>query len=212
MMAVSKKEPPTPVFYDRLVFDGTAWILTDLVIPTDGSIRATVGGETRKQQNLWFTQRNTGQGSIRLYWGGQTNGTRIQPMPYYRSTSYLFNNWAPANSNAANGVFQTCKGVGFNDNSFRSYTKGNLPAPNPLYIGGLANSAVASFTGYFKTLYIYDDTTQNETTYSGFDNYTPVYTLRPCLYGSKAGFWCVENGKFYGNSADAGTLSVANDQ
>lgn len=201
---------PAPVFYDRLVFDGTAWILTNLVIPTDGSIRCTEGGETRKAQNLWYTDRGTGEGSIRLYWGGNTNSGRIQPMPLYRSTSYLFNNKNYSTSATERGVFQTCKGMGFDTTNY-TYTKGNLPAPNPLYIGGMEGSSVDPFTGYLKTVYIYDDTTQNVTTYSGFDNYTPVYTLRPCLYGGKAGLWCVETSAFFGNSAESGTLTVSND-
>lgn len=202
--------PPAPVFYDRLVFDGTAYIITNITIPDDGSIRCTVGGEQRTLQNVWFTPRDTGEGSIRVYWGGNTNASRIQVIPFYKSSSSLFTNWNYLSSASVHGVFQTCKGVGM-DSTIHTYTAGSLTAPGNLEIGGVPGSTVPPFTGYMKTLYIYDDTTQDVTTYAGFDNYTPVYTLRPCLYGTQAGYWCVETSTFYGNSAGSGSLSVAND-
>ena len=59
--------------------------------------------------------------------------------------------------------------------------------------------------------FVYGSDAQNVATYAGFDNYTPVATFRPCTYNGVAGMWHVEGNAFYGNTAEAGTLTVLND-
>lgn len=203
--------PIEPVFYDKLIFDGTAWIETNLYIPSEGSIRATIGGETLKaSQNVWCTRyvSSLGEGAIRIYYGGGTSSTRRQFLPMYNSTSYLFSNKYLNFSYTSFGLFQTPKGMGWG-NTRNTYTKGNVSANGVFSIGGNYGSSVHPFTGFMRTINIYDSTAQNVATFSGFDTYTPTYTLRPCTFNGEAGLWCVETNTFFGNSATSGTLSVA---
>ena len=213
MAAFGNKAPLVPEFHDRLVFDGTAFIETTLHIPSNGSIRATIGKETMKSsQNVWCTKYNSaqGEGAIRVYYGGGTNSTRRQMLPFYDSTSYLFSNKTLAFSYTSFGLFQTPKGLGWGSTN-NTYTKGSATAQGEFCIGGLTGSSVNPFTGVMATIYIYDSTAQNVTTFAGFDSYTPVYTLRPCVYNGAAGLWCVETSTFFGNSAASGTLTVEDD-
>lgn len=203
--------PPAPEFYDKLVFDGTAYIDTGIIPTYDGAIVSVLGGETKKgQQNIFITPGYGGSvGGYRLYWGGNTNANRRQPIGFYQTNSYLFNSPNITNWNELRFALGA-KGLMYNNNII-TYNKGSLAANSTLLIGGVAGSSLSAFSGYMRTFYFYGSDTANVTSYADFQNYTPIYTLRPCLYGGKAGFWCVETDTFRGNSAESGTLTVLND-
>ena len=88
-------EPPTPVtpvFYDYIYFDGTAYIDTTVTIPANGSLRVSLGMETSKTAQQVFIAEGTNGGYIGMFIGGGSNTTRRQVVPLYDSTSYLASN------------------------------------------------------------------------------------------------------------------------
>lgn len=199
---------PQPVFYEKLVFDGTAYIETDIVLPEDCSFMCQIGGETLKAAQQVYRAEG-GDGKTLFSYGGNTNNTNRQFVCYYDSSSYL----SPANKTLAFSYssfwwHQTPKGFG-NGNNFYSYTKGNLHPTGHLCIGYGLNGTGQPFTGWMDGLRIYGSDAQNAQGVTALNQYTPVYILRPCLYGGEAGLWNVQTNTFYGNSAGAGSLAVA---
>ena len=89
-------------------------------------------------------------------------------------------------------------------------TRGGYVPDGALVRGQNAAHSGQAYTGKMKTFYVYGDDAKNVANVSGFANYTPVATLRPCTYNGEAGLWCVEKNKFYGNTAGAGTLTATN--
>lgn len=203
--------PGPPVFYDKLIFDRAAYIDTGIIPIYDGAIVGILGGETYKgQQNIFSTTGYGGSvGGYRLYWGGNSNSSRRQPVGLYQSTSYLVSSPNITNWNELRFALGAT-GFMYN-NSIKTYTKGSLSCNTSLVLGHLPGSSVGAYSGYLRTVYFYGSDTANVTSYADFANYTPVYTLRPCTCGGQAGIWCVETDTFRGNSAGVGTLSVAND-
>jgi len=197
---------PTPVFYDRLIFDGSAYINTDIVLPTNCSIRVYIGSETQKKAQRVF--RATTNGLLQLIYTSNTTSTNRRMGVYYDSTSLSDGTHNVAFSTTGFTFFMTPKGWGRGNQTFYSYTKGSSHPTGGLQIGGWDSGQ--PFTGQIATFRVYGSDAQNCQTMDSFDNYTSVYTLRPCTYNGEAGLWCDETNKFYGNSAGAGTLTVAN--
>ena len=52
---------PTPIFYDRLIFDGVAHVDTTFVLPENHSVRLTVGNETVKLRQGIFQATGGGR-------------------------------------------------------------------------------------------------------------------------------------------------------
>lgn len=210
----SPTPPPTPqpVFYDRLVFDGTAWIHTDLFIPTDGSIAfAGVGYEAQKVgQHILKLTSGTGAMRTAFYETGNTSNTyRVLAWRYADSSNQRTYNTTWSGSPAVN-LWMTpfLAGAG---NSSAAITAGSDYPVNSMDIGGPStSSSQICFTGRAGILRIFDDTAKNAANWSELIAFTPVYTLKPCTYLGEAGLWCVETSTFYGNSAGAGQLSVMN--
>lgn len=71
---------------------------------------------------------------------------------------------------------------------------------------------MSNYTGTMDTFYVITDITgtTGANSYTQVVSHTPVATFKPCMYQGEAGLWLVEEKKFYGNSAGAGTLSVTN--
>lgn len=205
LMGVGRGEGPKPIFHDRLVFDGTAFIQTDIVLPADCSIAVTIGGETSKagQSILGATG---GGGAIALIYGGATNTTRRQMVPYYDSDTYLASNRYLEWTYTSFAFYMTPNRFGWGNAGY-NYSKGSLHPTGGLSLGKTSISS-RRFTGYMTPFYIYGSDASGVTSYQDFANYTPIYTLRPCVYENEAGMWCVELRKFYGNSAGEGNLSV----
>lgn len=194
----------SPVFHNYLVFDGTAIIQTDYVLPNLCSIAVPLGNETAKVSQRVFRAEG-GNGIIQLGYGGSTNSTRRQMVPLYYSTSGLasnrYLNWSTASFN----YFATPNRFGWGNTAY-TYTKGSNAPTGGMLFGGGGNQP---FTGRMGTFRIYGSDAQNATTYSALTAFTAVATFRPCTYNGEAGFWYVEGNTFYGNTAQSGTLSVA---
>lgn len=195
---------PVPSFFDYLVFDGNSWLDTGLSIPANGSIRMTLGGETSKDSQRVYSAWDSGSGGIVLTYGGGTNATNRQMVAYYDSSNYLTAQtlaWSYTSFN----FYQTPKRFGWGSAGY-AYTKGNAHPSAGLRLGQWGDTHPA-YTGYMKEVQIYGEDAQNCASFSAFDSYTPVYTLKPCLYAGQAGIWIVETSTFVGN-AGGGTLSV----
>ena len=196
---------PSPVLYDKLIFDGTAHILTDLSVPSDGSIKVTCGGETIKgAQGIVRADNGSGTAVFAIWLTTATTSTTRKITCRYNSTT------SPTArdldfSNESYSLFMTPSKFGFGSSSY-GITAGSSAPETGLDIGGPSSNQ--PFTGWMNPFRIYGSDAKNCTTSSAFSSYTPVYTLWPCLYNNEAGLWCIETSTFYGNTAGAGTLTV----
>lgn len=214
MMAAGSGESPTPViepvFYDRLVFDGSAFIETDIVPNGSASFMVTLGNETLKASQRIFGFACAGGALTQITLGGNTTTESRQILSYYGSTSYLktkilsfsYSNYT---------IFMTPKGFGYGDN-FTAFTKGSNAPAGGLILGNNPNSGGTKYTGTMTPFKIYGSSAQNSQSTAALNTYTPTYTLRPCTYNGEPGVWCVETSKFYGNTAGVGALTVQNDE
>lgn len=203
-------EPSPLIFYARLIFDGTAYIETTYALPSNCSIRVSIGSETSKTAQQVFGAIGTNGGAIGLIYGGGTNTTKRQPVPYYDSSSYIVSNKYLNWSYTGFGYFMTPSCFGWGD-SASSYTKGSLHPDGGIQFGVFnTQSSTKKFTGKMGQIHIYGSDASGVTTFNGFDNYSPVATFRPCTYNGVPGLWYVEGSTFFGNSAGLGTLAVSN--
>lgn len=194
----------TPVLYNYLIFDGTAYIETDYVIPSDASIRFGAGKESLKVMQPVFSASGTNGGYIMLAYGGSTNTNRRQMMPYYDSSSALATSRYLVFSTVTYTFFMTSKRFGWGNTAY-TYTKGSLHPDGGLSFG----KGSQPYTGMLQPVRIYGSETQNLTNFNAFSSYTPIATFWPCTYNGQAGLWYVEQNKFYGNTAGSGTLTAA---
>lgn len=210
----SSPTPPTPViepvFYDRLVFDGTAYIDTDIIPPADCSFRIVIGGETQKKAQRYFYAATENSGYIGVTLGSSTTSATRYFSVYYGSDSVVSSNRTLSFSYSEFTLFLTPKRFGWGSDA-ASITKGSSAPSGPVIVGSSPSHSGNAFTGRIGAFRIYGSDAQNATSASDLSsNYTPVYTLIPCTYNGDAGLWCVETSKFYGNTAGAGTLTVIN--
>lgn len=196
-----------PQFYNYLIFDGVANIQTDLFVPSDGSIRVSLGKETNKAPQSIFGAVKDGTGFV---FGAILNSNTTTTARYF---SVRYNHTSSTTRQLAfsydtYGFFLTRKYFGWGD-SFSTGNPGNT-VPDIALNFGSAYSTYNRYSGRMGTVYIYNSATQNVNKYSDFSSYTPVYTLRPCIYNGEVGFWCDETSTFYGNTAGEGQLTVSN--
>ena len=208
--------PPTPtlVFYDRLVFDGTAYIDTDIVPDAEASYRMMFGDETLKASQTLFTVPAENSTRIGLVYGSSTTSTRRAFSVYYGASGAVRSDQTMLFSAARYTMMLTPLKVQFGQNgTAQSITKGSNAPSGPLIFGQNATHSGTAYTGSMGNQRVYGPDAKNATSYTDLlNNYTPTHTLRPCTYNGEAGFWCVETSKFYGNSASSGTLSVINNE
>lgn len=211
MMAGSEPLPPaTPVYYDRIQFDGTAYIETDLYLPTDGSISA--GGFGYEGQHILQNVIRLGDsdGALRTGIYISSSGSRGVAWRYSSDTNLREYGFSWLTVQVLNYWLTPYKaGAG---NNVGNITPGNLPPVRPLSIGGTSPELtnISNFTGCGGIIMIFDDTAKNAATRSELLEFTPLYTLTPCTYRGQAGYWCEETSRFYGNSAGAGQLTAIN--
>ena len=198
----------TPVFYDKLIFDGTAYIETDVMVPSDGSITAQLGNETSKAVQCLFGQ---GNGSYYIVRGTFLNMTTTTSN---RIIAARYDNNTASTATLSFGTttynfFLTPKKFGWGATA-TNVTKGSQTPTTGIFFGKNNGTTVPAYSGTLGIVKIYDSSAQNVATYDGFSSYTPVATLRPCTYNDAPGLWYVEGNKFFGNSAGAGSLTAAN--
>lgn len=207
----SSPTPPTPVepiFYDRLVFDGTAYIDTDIV-PIDGwSFKVLLGLEETKAAQMVFLAPASDSTYFGMIYASSTSSTNRAIRVYYGSTAQ--GSGSLAFSTTRYNFFLTPYRYGWGSTVSSTYTKGSGTATGGITIGQHPGHTGQAFTGAMETFYIYGSDASGCTKAADFGSYTPLYTLRPCTYNGEAGYWCVETSTFYGNTAGAGTLSVEN--
>ena len=201
---------PTPVFYDYLYFDGVAYIDTDIVPPASASLRCSMGMETTKAAQRYFGAQAANSTSLSVILSSSTTSTQRSFSIYYCASSAVSTGKTLPFSNSSFAFFLTPKRFGWGNTSY-TFTKGSNTVTGGLVLGINQAHAGQPYTGRMGTFRIYDDTAQDATSADDLlDNYTSVYTLRPCTYNGEAGFWCEELSKFYGNTAGAGTLTASN--
>ena len=205
--------PPAPAgvtFYRKLVFDGTAYIDTGIT-PTNGDcFKVKLGGETLiGPQNVFMAPTTNSSNFLGMRYGANTTSARRIPVINYASTNKNGNQRAIYWATTEFTFFLTKTTFGW-DSDYWAISGGSNAINDVLVLGSQPDHTGQQYTGFMGTFYIYDSDAKGAQSADAFDNYTPKYTLWPCTYNGEAGFWCLENNTFYGNTAGAGTLSVSN--
>lgn len=202
----SQQGPLVPVFYNYLYFTRPAYIDTDYILPSLASFSTQLGHETVQAGTQRIFSFGTSPNFIRVQYSSSTTASSGRRWAvYYGSSSNIGGNRTYAWSNTEFDFFLTPKRFGFGSNSY-TITKGSGYPTVAFRFGFTENS----YSGRMSTFCIYDSSAQNATSYSALTAFTPVATFRPCTYGGQAGFWYVEGQKFFGNSADSGSLTASN--
>lgn len=207
-LMMANQGEPVLVFYDTLVFDGTAYIETNYVLPENCTVSVLLGNETQQAAQGVFMAYD-GTGYLGLHLGGSTSSSKgRQTLVYYDTTTYLVSNRYLAFSNTTYAYFCTPYRYGWGGASY-TFTKGSSHPTTPLILGKNNASTAQPYTGTMGTFRVGTGATRSGTTsYAKAIALTTVATFRPCTYYGEAGFWRVETNTFYGNTAGSGTLSV----
>lgn len=206
-LTVSQDAGYTPVFYNYLYFDGTAYIDTDIIPDSLASYTVPLGKETlRAPQRVFMTQAGNSY-NIGIVYGNNTSNTARSISVYYGGTKALATRTYSFGYDTFN-FFLTPQRYGIGNNSY-AITKGSNTPSGSLVLGYNYSHSGQPYSGRMGTFQIYGSDAENVTKYADFSSYTPIVTLRPCMYGDAAGMWYVEGNKFFGNSASSGTLTVS---
>ena len=197
----------TPEFHTYLVFNGTAYIDTDIVPQLNCSFTCGLGNETLHATQRLFGVPCENSSLISAIYNSSTNSSTIYFSVHYDSASSLSSSRTRLFSSGRYGFFMTPNGFGWSS-TYYSYTKGNNAPSGAITIGSRPDHSGQAYTGKISAFRVYGADASGVNTYNGFDAYTPIVTLQPCIYNGEAGLWCEELHRFYGNSAGAGTLSV----
>ncbi len=198
----------SPVFYNHLEFDGTAYIDTDITPDALASYRVVLGWEKTKAAQRIFLTRSANSTLVGAILGSTTNSTRRYFTIYYGNTAS--SNRYLAWTYESFTFYLTPYKFGWGNTGY-TFSKGSNAPTGGLILGSNPAHGGQAYTGKMSIFRIYGSDAQNATDATDLmDNYTPVYTLRPCTYNGEAGMWCVETNKFYGNTAGAGTLTASN--
>lgn len=202
--------PPPPahtlVFYEKLRFDGTAYIDTDIVPDAQASYGVKLGNETlTAAQRIFIVPANgTNIGAIL---SSSTTSTNRQFGIYYGSSSAASSNRTLPFSYDTYNFFLTPSRFGWGDVTY-TITKGSNTPTAGLILGANTAHTGQAYTGTMGAFGVYGADAKNAASYAALIAFTPYRTLQPCLYDNEAGMWCLETNTFYGNTAGAGSLSV----
>ena len=198
----------TLVFYDRIKFDGTAYIETDITPSENASFRVNLGNETLKAAQRYFGCACTSGSIVVILSSATTNTTRT--LNVYYGQSGASGSTTIGFSTDSFFFFLTPHKFGYASNSYNVSAGAGVPNGN-LILGYNSTKSGQAYTGTMGIFRVYGSDAQNATSQGDlFNNYTAEYTLKPCTYDGEAGMWCEELNKFYGNSAGSGTLTVYN--
>lgn len=195
-------------FYDRLSFDGTAYIDTGITPADNSSYSANFGDETMKSPQRLFRVATGSTYQIAVFLSSSTSSTNRNFSVYYGGPA-ITGNHSIAFSTARYNIFLTPNRFGYGS-TVRAITKtANAPTEH-LFIGQTSLLSGQPFTGSMGTFCIHGSDASGATTFAGLSEYTPTKTLQPCRYNGADGLWNIEDGTFLGNSAGSGTLSATN--
>lgn len=193
-----------PVIYSYLLFDGQAYIDTDIIPSQDVTFRVTVGDEINRSQQRIFGLLAGGSNTTQVFQTSSTTTSTRYYSVYYGSSSSLGTANITQNY-LAHEIFATPKVLGFSS-SQKTFTRGSGSPSGPLVIGSNGSHSGNPFSGSMTLFRVYGDDAKDVTSSSDLNSFTPVVTLRPCKYDGQDGLWYVEGRKFYGNSASSGSL------
>ena len=166
-------EPPVPEFHDYLVFDGPAFIDTDITVPENCSFVMNMGDEASRRQ-MRVIRVNPGGADGAIYSHISSFRTDVRSMSYaYDSSSSLKTHNSPTGSRIA--WFMTPKRGGYGSQS-STYTKGDAHPLGGISLGGYTGDTSTSYypyNGTIKYLRVYGSDAQNETSASAIRITTP---------------------------------------
>lgn len=200
----------TPEFFSYLHFDGSSYIVTDIIPPADCSFRVRVR-EAMKSSQMYFECNGANSALFGIELNNDTNTSMRAFTAFYGRSSTVVSGTTKTLTWSGVPTYQlwlTCKRLGTGSTSV-TFTKGNEIPSGGIVIGQSAGLNGVPYKGSMQQFRIYGDETQNVTTATDFSSYTPVITLRPCVFRGEAGMWYVEGNKFYGN-AGVGILTANN--
>ena len=145
MLVLSSGPPPTPEFYDKLVFDGTAYITTDIVPAANSSFAAYLGGETYVGLQVVFGMA-TGSTNIRVFLNSNTTETTRQFSAYYASSSASAANKSVAFSVSRYAMCLTPRRFIVYGSS-GTFTGGSTAPTTPITIGNNQAGSAHSYSG-----------------------------------------------------------------
>ena len=191
-------------FHTRIKFDGTAQVQTDIIIPENGSISASAGHEsTTGVQGIFSAKKD--DTVVTGIWINSASTSSVRRFSARYDSTTTDDDEDHAGYNIQVGLFITPYKWGFGDRSY-SHVKGSLRPNSGLTLG--AEASGNKYTGRLSTVKIFGSDAQNALNAIELNTYTPVYTLKPCIYNGSVGYWCFETSTFYGNTAGSGTLTV----
>lgn len=200
-----------PQYHKYLVFDGLAYVTTDIMLSADCSFALSMGHETQKKPQgvLYVPCENNGSTGFGI---NSSNTTYRYFTVYYQKAAAVISGTTKRLAWSFNAY-----SLAFTHNKFgqsnvlTSFTKGNEQPNGALTIGLCPPLTSNAFTGQTQFIRIYNYNVGTISSFSDLSSFTPSYILYPCIYRGEAGLWCLETNRFYGNSAGAGTLTVVDD-
>ena len=213
--SVSVTAVAAPVFFDKINLQGGAYIETDIMLPENFSMMLVCDnantGSTQGYGIIGCSGATSGKFELnRNSWGSNSSKNYY----YYGTDNYTgsmqlnttdYPRWTP---------WMTPNKYG-NGGATKTYTKG-AGTPNGVLVVGKtshANKYQGSFYAYLNggCIKILGDYAQNAG-YEDLVSMAALYTLKPCVYNNEHGLWCLENNKFYGNTASVGTITCSNNE
>lgn len=210
MMAAAIGGGATPVLYENLICDGTAYINTNYYLPENCVILARIGDETRKaSQCIYGAGYADGTAGVTgAVMTTETTTSARKIAAYYDSAASL-ETINVKFSYPQYDLFQTQNRIG-TGSSAQSAWKGSVRPTAPLQIfnGVLSGVDYPPFSGKLRDgLFIFGSEANNSSE-DGIINKIPVASFVPCTYNEQAGLWYVEENRFLGNAAGSGAFSV----
>lgn len=184
---------PVPVFYDKLIGDGVAYVKTDLLPTTTGTFYAEFAN-VQEGCRVFYTTGSGGYFQLIAKSSGSTDCGNA-------SSGHIIMTKGILNLPRCVAIYPpTSMSVEDMDgNRILAYTGGTRLSTSRIK---LSCKNISFLYGAAGELYGF----RGESSSGDL-----LYKLRPCTYGRKVGLWDEVKGVFYGNAKADGTLTVAND-
>ena len=216
--SVSVTAVAAPVFFSKINLQGGAYIETDIMLPENFSMILVCDNANTGSTQGYGIIGCSGATSGRFELNRNSLGNNFSKNYYYYGTDNYtgslqlnttdYPSWTP---------WMTPNKYG-NGGATKTYTKG-AGTPNGVLVVGKTSHA-NKYQGFFYAssslnggcIKILGDYAQNAAGYEDLVSMAALYTLKPCVYNNEHGLWCLENNKFYGNTASVGTITCSNNE